>query len=269
MGKLLQFDLKDQNWTIVEAQGQAPPPGYGQSLCAVQDKLILFGGTSGHVYVNDLYIFDIKTSRWSLRQTIGAVPSPRYKHQAVVYKNKMFVFGGGLYDPPRGDIDIYCLEVDTLKWDKVKTTGDVPCSRIAHTAALYGLNDHRVFLFGGRDHTGSKLSDLCEFDLEKRSWRKLPRQPNQPDPRDFHSAATRDGEMFIFGGSNGHERNNQVYRYQSTFTPSTLLVLAMKTIQRHESLLHPRKLAQLPAELRKGIETMNADVSSTVNISWY
>lgn len=268
MGKLLQFDLTDQNWTIVEAEGQAPPPGYGQSMCAVKDKLVLFGGTSGHVYVNDLYVFDIKKARWTLVQATGSVPSPRYKHQSIVHGDQMYVFGGGLYDPPPGDIDIYCLDVDALKWEKIKSNGDVPCSRIAHSAVKDTRNGHHVFLFGGRDHTGSRLNDLSQFDLATHSWVKVTPQVNQPDPRDFHSAAMQNGEMFVFGGSNGRERSNQVFRYRCTFTPSSLVVLTMKEIQLHSSKYSPALLACLPPELAKGIELMNADVCTPLNISW-
>ena len=215
--------------------------------------------------MNDLYIFDIKSSRWTLKQAIGTIPSPRYKHQSVNYGNKMYVFGGGLYDPPPGDIDVYCLDVELLKWERVKCHGQIPPSRIAHTAVQYSTGDHRVFLFGGRDHTGSRLSDLCEYNLITHTWKELPPQPNQPDPRDFHSAAMRDGEMFIFGGSNGHERNNQVYRYQYDFTPSTLVILAMRSIKKNKGLLSTN---QLPSELKRGIEQMNDNVHSTENISW-
>lgn len=100
MGKLLRFDLLTQMWHIVETVGgQHPPPGYGQTMCSIGSRLFLFGGTTGHIYVNALFVFDIPTSTWKKVEGTGQVPSPRYKHQVVASQGHMYLFGGGLYDP--------------------------------------------------------------------------------------------------------------------------------------------------------------------------
>ncbi|CCI41479.1 unnamed protein product [Albugo candida] len=270
MGKLLQFDIKQRNWSIVETHGSNPPPGYGQSLCAINSKLYLFGGTSGHVYVNDLYIFDEIGKLWKKEETSGQRPSPRYKHQTIAVGNRMYLIGGGLYDPPKGPIDVYYLDVDSLIWYRVRSTGFVPRSRIAHTICKIErpLNT-RILMFGGRDDSGSRSNELSEFDVETGNWRLILQQAGQPDPCDFHTAIMYEDQMFVFGGSNGLERNNDVYRYTAIHQPSTLTALSMVTLRHGPKPISQSQLKILPKELQLGVKYINQDVRVTENIIWY
>lgn len=47
-------------------EGESPAPRAGMSLCNVDNKLFLFGGSGPHAYCfNDLYSFDPESSRWT------------------------------------------------------------------------------------------------------------------------------------------------------------------------------------------------------------
>ncbi|CAI5743183.1 unnamed protein product [Peronospora destructor] len=270
MGKLLQFNIRDKNWTVVEAKGTQPPPGYGQSLCAINNKLYLFGGTSGHVYVNDLYVYDEMTKVWKKVETTGKRPSPRYRHQVAMVTNRMYVIGGGLYDPPKGPIKTYYLDVDTLEWHDVECCGDVPRSRIAHTISQSSSDPYRLIMFGGRDDSGSRQNELSELNLWTNEWRiYYDEEGHQPDARDFHTSVFHNDHIFVFGGSNGVERNNDVFRYTMTYQPSTLLILVMQVL--HQNIEHIAKedLEALPFDLKIGVENINPDVECSYNPTWY
>lgn len=270
MGKLLQFNIREKNWTIVEAEGTHPPPGYGQSLIAVNNKLYLFGGTSGHVYVNDLYVFDEVTKIWKKEDTSGKRPSPRYKHQVATIDNRMYVVGGGLYDPPKGPIDTYYLDVDTLEWHEVECGGDIPKSRIAHTISQLSSDPYRLIMFGGRDDSGSRQNELSELNMRTGEWRIYYNEEGfQPDARDFHTSVVHNDRIFVFGGSNGVERNNDVFRYTMTHQPSTLLILAMHALRQNLCYIPEENLNALPFELRIGVEHINPDVECSYNPTWY
>lgn len=59
------LDLDKMIWTFVNVVGESPAPRAGMSLCNVDNKLFLFGGSGPHAYCfNDLFIFDPTCSRW-------------------------------------------------------------------------------------------------------------------------------------------------------------------------------------------------------------
>ncbi|ETV85140.1 hypothetical protein, variant [Aphanomyces astaci] len=274
MGKLLQYSLLSQEWSIVATTGTHPPPGYGQSLVSIRHKLYLFGGTSGHVYVNDLYVFDEVQLSWALLPTHGVKPSPRYKHQAVVVGTDMYIVGGGLYDPPKGSIDMHKFDTITSTWSAVVCRGDIPCSRIAHTVSVYPSGPCPQFqLFGGRDETGMRLNELSCFDVATSTWSRQNDDSNAPDARDFHTSAISGDCMFVFGGSNGDERNSDVFRYSMRYTPSTLALLAIQTIQKHarsnRRLQRQLRHVYMPMELHAAIDTLNTHVRVSTNEEWY
>ncbi|RHY53716.1 hypothetical protein DYB35_004128 [Aphanomyces astaci] len=274
MGKLLQYSLLSQEWSIVATTGTHPPPGYGQSLVSIRHKLYLFGGTSGHVYVNDLYVFDEVQLSWALLPTHGVKPSPRYKHQAVVVGTDMYIVGGGLYDPPKGSIDMHKFDTITSTWSAVVCRGDIPCSRIAHTVSVYPSGLYPQFqLFGGRDETGMRLNELSCFDVATSTWSRRNDDSNAPDARDFHTSAISGDCMFVFGGSNGDERNSDVFRYSMRYTPSTLALLAIQTIQKHarsnRRLQRQLRHVYMPMELHAAIDTLNTHVRVSTNEEWY
>jgi hypothetical protein len=76
-------------------------------------------------------------------------------------------------------------------------------------------------------------------------------------------------KMFVFGGSNGVERNNDVFRYTMTHQPSTLLILAMQVLHQHLDYIPKESLEALPFELRIGVENINPDVECSNNPTWY
>jgi len=53
------LDLDKMIWCQVQVTGDSPAPRAGMSLCNVENKLYLFGGSGPHAYCfNDLFIFD-------------------------------------------------------------------------------------------------------------------------------------------------------------------------------------------------------------------
>ena len=127
------------------------------------------GVPSGHVYVNDLFVFDQVTATWSCAAATGTKPSPRYKHQAVVSGNDMYIIGGGLYDPPKGPIDIYKFDALSSHWTKIECVGDLPRSRIAHSVVLHTTSSGKAtfLMFGGRDETGVRPSCSISRDSSR------------------------------------------------------------------------------------------------------
>lgn len=118
---IVEYNTRKREWTKVLADSEEMPcKSYGQSVCAYEDNILLFGGSTGLHYSNDLHEYNIYNNRWRELTTIGRKPSPRYKHQAIIMEHKMYVIGGGCFKPEQDSIDLYCLDLKTLVWEETK-----------------------------------------------------------------------------------------------------------------------------------------------------
>ncbi len=52
-------------WSQVIINGESPAPRAGMSLCNMDDRLYLFGGSGPHAFCfNDLFEYDPETNKW-------------------------------------------------------------------------------------------------------------------------------------------------------------------------------------------------------------
>ncbi|EDM03512.1 kelch domain containing 2, isoform CRA_c [Rattus norvegicus] len=166
-----------------------------------------------------------------------ACPAERSGHVAVSDGRHMFVWGGyksnqvrGLYDfyLPREELWIYNME--TGRWKKINTEGDVPPSmsgscavcvdrvlylfgghhsrgntnkgkapspRAAHACATVG---NKGFVFGGR-YRDARMNDLHYLNLDTWEWNELIPQGICPVGRSWHSLTPVSSDhLFLFGG---------------------------------------------------------------------
>ncbi|KAG5184115.1 hypothetical protein JKP88DRAFT_163519 [Tribonema minus] len=228
---IVEFDTHARTWSRVVDVGDTPWILYGQSQCAYGGSLILFGGTSGLEYVNDLYEIDIKTRRWRKLTTTGSIPSPRYQHQAIVVGDSMYVIGGGAFMPQYSVVDVYCLNLITLVWKAVNTSGEAPQSRVAHTCSFDGATD-TILMWGGFSSTLHRLQDFHILHCSTATW--TTETSNQPPPRAFHAACFHKGALYLFCGADGDNRYNDVWRYTVRESPPSLGVLAARQLRATE-----------------------------------
>lgn len=73
-------------------------------------------------------------------------PSKRRAHTSCLWQDKIIVLGGG--DGARALDDVHMLDINTLKWEKLETSGVPPPARGYHTSNL--VKD-KLVVFGGSD----------------------------------------------------------------------------------------------------------------------
>lgn len=56
--------------------------------------MIVFGGWTGKVYFNDVWLLDLQTMAWARPATSGPEPSPRKGHSAVLIGTNLIIHGG-------------------------------------------------------------------------------------------------------------------------------------------------------------------------------
>eukprot|EP00640_Fibrocapsa_japonica_P003083 CAMPEP_0113941896 /NCGR_PEP_ID=MMETSP1339-20121228/7726_1 /TAXON_ID=94617 /ORGANISM="Fibrocapsa japonica" /LENGTH=335 /DNA_ID=CAMNT_0000946179 /DNA_START=206 /DNA_END=1213 /DNA_ORIENTATION=+ /assembly_acc=CAM_ASM_000762 len=224
---------------------------YGQSVCCYGRSLIFFGGSSGKCYSNEVFKFDVDTLQYEQLKTKGTAPYARYKHQANIVGNKMFIFGGGNYLPSTKNIDVFCLDFETLRWNKVNALGQEPQARVAHTTVMDEISN-KIYLWGGFNTSLNRLQDFFCFDIITSTWTALHCNKTSsycPSPRAFHASCIYGDGIFIFGGANEENRYSDVWKYLVRHNPPSLMVLATRATLSTSGACQNKCLGKMPIEV--------------------
>ncbi|RWR94309.1 rab9 effector protein with kelch motifs-like protein isoform X1 [Cinnamomum micranthum f. kanehirae] len=143
-----------------------------------------------------------KKAMWLYPKVVGFNPSERWGHSACCSNGVVYVFGGccgGLHFS-----DVLTLNLDTMVWSSLATTGQLPGSRDSHSAVLVG---QKMIILGGTNGS-RKVNDLHILDLSTNEWSRPNCEGNPPSPRESHTATVvGDDRLVIFGGSGEGEGN--------------------------------------------------------------
>ncbi|KAL0552405.1 hypothetical protein IC582_011514 [Cucumis melo] len=143
-----------------------------------------------------------KKAMWLYPKVMGFTPSERWGHSACYYQGNVYVFGGccgGLHFS-----DVLVLNLDTMIWTNLVTTGQGPGPRDSHGALIVG---NQMIVFGGTNGS-KKVNDLHILDLSTKEWVQPECKGNPPSPRESHTATlVGDDKLVIFGGSGEGESN--------------------------------------------------------------
>ncbi|XP_058189980.1 uncharacterized protein LOC131307481 isoform X2 [Rhododendron vialii] len=139
---------------------------------------------------------------WLYPKIMGFNPTERWGHSASYSDGFIYVFGGccgGLHFS-----DVIVLNLDTMAWTTLVTTGQSPGPRDSHSAVLVG---HRMIVFGGTNGS-KKVNDLHILDLRTSEWTRPDCKGVPPSPRESHTATLiGDEKLVIFGGSGEGDTN--------------------------------------------------------------
>lgn len=184
-----RFDLRLQTWTQVQYNGERPAPRYGQSAVMHSTnsvrRIVIFGGTFGRDFSNELWSLDLADFRMSRIHCTGDIPSARYKHSMAVLpfnSDKAIMFGGAERLNYQLN-DCYLLDMPTGRWTLLECSGDIPVGRFAHIAVM--TNTHMI-IHGGTDRV-SCFEDLYMLELSTLSWSKFDHLTPVPSGRYFHT----------------------------------------------------------------------------------
>ncbi|XP_031502217.1 acyl-CoA-binding domain-containing protein 4 [Nymphaea colorata] len=201
------LDFKTLTWTAVkptfyqedDLDGRSHEPFPASSchrLVKWGNKLIAVGGYMKHspdtVTVRAI---DVDTHCWSVVQTFGEVPAARGGHSVTLVGSRLFMFGG---EGAKGRLlnDLHVLYLETMKWDTVKTTQELPLPRFDHAAAVHA--ERYLLIFGGCSRSAC-LDDLHILDLHTMEWSQ-PQIQGEVNARAGHAGAVIGENWYIAGG---------------------------------------------------------------------
>jgi hypothetical protein len=211
-------------WTLVQPSKGSLPPRSGHSAVGLSDKIYVFGGldaAESEIY-NDVYVFDTRASSWTKAPVEGEAPTPRNAHAAVALPKRsdsdetrrMLMYGGS--SPESGAFsDLFVLHVptkedtaQTLRWEKLSPTGEIPEARELHCALLQ--SESNVCFAGGRNLDGKVCTDMALLDVSSWTWQLVPICEWN---RCSIAAGVVEGELISFGGWDGGRIRGDACRY--------------------------------------------------------
>lgn len=156
-------------WSALSTSN-APAPRQGHTAVWTGSRLLIWGGKSGGVPLNDGAAYDPLTDTWASLPTLGAA-SARSSHVAVWTGREMVVFGGEDQSDALGTGAAY--DPDTGIWHALTSSGGA-LPRRAHTGVWTGTE---LIVFGGLG-AGTPAASLAAVQrlLPEATW-NLYRKP--------------------------------------------------------------------------------------------
>jgi len=210
-------------WRLLPARNDECTPfqRYGHTVVPFHHYVYLWGGRNDDRACRTLFRFDTSTFKWEKPAVDGNAPGARDGHSACVVREKMLIFGGYEEEVGLFSQDVYSLDLNTLTWTFVSTTGPAPTFRDFHTATVF--QDRYMLIFGGRGdmhgpvHTRAEVycNALVCLDVVRKEWIRPETNGELPSGRRSHSAFMHGDNMYIFGGYNGatDQHFNDFFRY--------------------------------------------------------
>eukprot|EP00953_Heterococcus_sp_UTEX-ZZ885_P040772 20833-Heterococcus_DN1.PRE.1 len=104
-----------------------------------------------------------------------------------------------------------------MHWKTVRTHGDTPAARVAHSCAYDATDGGSLYMWGGFTAELQCLRTFHKFSFETYTWVSVAASRNEVTP----------------SGSNGTEKFSDVWKFQVRETPPPLLTLAARALCTH------------------------------------
>ncbi|XP_064393174.1 uncharacterized protein LOC135340746 [Halichondria panicea] len=185
---------------------------------------------------NIIAVYDPSTELWSLLPTTGPLPPGEYAGCSVCVSRCLYTFGGS--DGSSYVNDMSKLDLDTLQWTKVQTSGSQPMKKAG--CGLVRVNERTLCCFGGlgiegttqpgSTFTSGYTNEFHFFDTQNGVWSSPELRGERPPPcAGFTFTMVAQHRAVLFGGiqSGRRGRLNEVY----LFDFRTMEVTKVKPVQ--------------------------------------
>ncbi len=219
-------------WSRAPCFGHGPHRLRAHTATLVGSQIFVFGGTGANVCFNDVYVLDADCMHWSKPECSGEVPPVLRAMTATAVGKKIVIFGGG--DGPVYYNDVYVFDTVTRRFTKPKVAGHVGGGNGRSSAAANGGggsgSGSAVGVGGGSGSSGGDGISESNADADAAGsgggGGDGSSAPQLPQERRAHTACLYKHGIYIFGGGNGVNALNDIWRLDvaDTAKPSWRLV---------------------------------------------
>lgn len=249
------LDLKTKRWTQQKTSGVQPPGRDGHVAALVEDRMVIYGGSTEKKLIGAFNALNMKTFVWEELDVEGDDPQPRESMGLAVSKSTLYIFGGNVASPGEGDTytnDFFRIEVRGRKArsTRISPLGPVPCARLSHSLTF--LKPNCLALFGG-ESSERLLDDLWLYLIPQNIWVEL--RPENPIPaRIAHVAIAFQGKLLIYGGMGKG-------RYQTVKSDISILTFSEESV-----VQRPKRTSSRTQNGKREMEESKASSVDSENI---
>ncbi|GBC05052.1 hypothetical protein RclHR1_00600015 [Rhizophagus clarus] len=193
------------SWSMPKIDGVAPESrDQFQTVSDYENNyLYIFGGEKNNKFFKDMNILNTKYSSWYNMMILGAqkiinIPYWADYTATMLSSGEIVYIGGRQSNSPSGTNvtfakmnEIYVFDTKSSSWDIINASGNVPDSRIGHSAVLNSNNE--IIIYGGTssiDLVTVATPDLVILTVSSKPYQwTIPKVENVPKSHSFHSAA--------------------------------------------------------------------------------
>lgn len=201
---VMVFNFATQQWTQLEANGEAPSARSAHTAVVVGNSMYIFGGWNGVHCMNDLHELNFETNTWTLisADTSAASRSSGSSNHA----HSIHAAGAA---------------------EAVRPVGEHPSARCSHGAVILprlatssSPASNVMYIFGGyaieaANESPDKgyLDDLYEFHFETKKWSRSQTKGTSPCPRSRFRMIPYNDSIYLFAGWNSTKHFSTLHRY--------------------------------------------------------
>eukprot|EP00755_Sulcionema_specki_P010895 Sspe_Gene.47651::Locus_24410_Transcript_1_1_Confidence_1.000_Length_3649::g.47651::m.47651 len=197
---VLAFDPGGRWERMEERGGAVPAPRYDMAMVLLEGEVYVYGGTTYHGVVMDLWRFSLDSGTWyqvaheNLRSRGG--PGPLSGHAMVQYPPLSFIVVGGAGEEGVPNNVMAQFHVESTRWSPVTP----PLSRAVwhHTATLMSSSSHRMLVVGG-EQVGSMDPVVQHVDGSGGNFTAY-HIPAKVEGLSGHTTVAYGSRLIIFGG---------------------------------------------------------------------
>ena len=115
-------------WSVIKPEGSYMiTPRAGHTATEISsNQFLVFGGSGGDRFYNDVHIFNVETNLWSFVdvQNPAQAPAGRHQHTANLIGEELYIIGGR--SEKETFSDVWILDIATGEWSRVEASGVGP-----------------------------------------------------------------------------------------------------------------------------------------------
>lgn len=206
------MNITNQQWTKQDGNGDSPGGLFGANIEVYENSVYLTGGIKNfrEFPSSAFFKYDFQGNYWTNLTTESIYPIRIYSKTELI-GSKLYLFYGMDLGNFNVMDDVYTVDLSSsnYSWQRVVEKSDFGIIRFGMASV-----NSSIFIFGGSKTAAQTFCNtLVKFDTETLTFEVVSKDYTSPAPRHFHSMMLISGHFFMFGGKDGDNYYNDLWKF--------------------------------------------------------